>query len=143
MIHVSVTGSEKEFRTLVRSAERTIRAALAFLQRKDAGVAVYLVADRDMRELSRRTRGKNIPATVLSFPEPLFWKSRHPISGYLGEIYLAPRYIRKKKEDFSRLLIHGLLHLLGYEHKTKKDREKMERTENRIIMRIQKTESRI
>lgn len=72
------------------------------------------------------------------FPRPDLRRRRD-----LGEIYLCPNYIRKEakvgkwgggsyKELFFRLLIHGFLHLLGYDHKKKGDKIKMNKKEQEL-----------
>jgi len=54
----------------------------------------------------------------------------------LGEIFLAPEYVRDHGEDIVFLAVHGLLHLLGYTHDGERDSIKMERKEREIIRRI-------
>lgn len=54
----------------------------------------------------------------------------------LGEIYLNLNYIKKNGEDFSFMLIHGFLHLLGYDHMKKNDRIEMEAQEELILKRL-------
>ncbi len=54
----------------------------------------------------------------------------------LGEIYLSPDFIKKNKEDLSFMLIHGLLHLLGYDHKKEGDRIKMNQKEQELWRKI-------
>jgi len=56
----------------------------------------------------------------------------------LGEIYLCPEHIKKKKEDLTLMLVHGMLHLLGYDHKKKSDRIKMEKKEEELLNKLNK-----
>jgi rRNA maturation RNase YbeY len=56
----------------------------------------------------------------------------------LGEIYLCPDYIKKKKQDLALMLVHGMLHLLGYDHKKKGDRIKMEKKEEELLNELKK-----
>ncbi|HOB89714.1 MAG TPA: rRNA maturation RNase YbeY [Candidatus Colwellbacteria bacterium] len=109
--------------------------ALILMRRPDTSVSVYLISDSLMRELNFKYRRKDKPTTVLSFIEP---QIPHPETDkkVLGEIYLAPRYIEKNKEDIDRLLIHGLLHLLGYDHTRKDDKIKMENKERDLARRL-------
>ena len=90
---------------------------------QSAEVSVLLVGDRAMRTLNRRYRGKDRTTDVLSFPmrEGGFPRVRQEL---LGDIVLcvpvAVRQARsagvKLREEIDRLLAHGLLHLLGYDH---------------------------
>ncbi len=97
---------------------------------------VYLAGKGQMLALNRKFRGKNSPANVLSFKENNDFI--YPPSGAerLGEIYLNVPYVRHraaKNESMAVLLIHGLLHLLGYTHNKKSDRIEMERLEKSLF----------
>ncbi len=88
---------------------------------------VYILLPKEMRNLNQIFRNQNKESSVLSFEEP---KIPHPYLKYkpLGEIYLSSA----QKSNFSYLLIHGLLHLLGYKHGSR-----MEKEEKRIMEKIQ------
>ncbi|MEW5763842.1 MAG: rRNA maturation RNase YbeY [Acidobacteriota bacterium] len=98
-------------------------------------VGVRFCSDRFMAEANRRYRGKKGPTDVLSFP------SGEPAEEggiYLGDILIAvPVAVRAARAagqpletELRRLLLHGLLHLLGYDHET--DGGVMERKERRL-----------
>lgn len=98
-------------------------------------VGVRLCSERSMAEANRRYRGKRGATDVLSFP------SGGPAEDggiYLGDILIAvPVAARAARAagqpldtELRRLLLHGLLHLLGYDHET--DEGAMERKERRI-----------
>ena len=107
-------------------------AALDFLRKKQAYLEVFLVSDAEIRRLNRRFRGKNRPTNVLSFGPTSGFPSPKTRRAFLGEIFLAPDYALRKKESLARLLVHGLLHLLGYTHASFHDKIRMEALENRI-----------
>ena len=102
-------------------------------------VAVALVSDAKMRALNRRFRGRNHTTDVLSFPaagdvvRPVF-RPR-----LLGDVVIAKgRAARQAREaghgfrtELRRLALHGLLHLLGYDHE--RDNGKMARLERRLL----------
>ncbi len=111
---------------------RVARRALRKLKKGKAGVDVYLVSDKVMKALNRKFRGKNRPTDVLSFPEPKKFPHPETKEKYLGEIYLALAYIRRTGGNPEALLIHGLLHLLGYTHKKRSDRIRMEKLEQKL-----------
>ena len=93
-------------------------------------VIVAVVPDGRVRELNRRYRDKNLPTDVLSFPadEP----------GQLGDIVIALDVARRQARaaghslatEFRVLALHGLLHLLGYDHE--RDNGEMRRLEQRL-----------
>lgn len=83
---------------------------------------IYLVGNDFMN--------KNVLAfpAVKGFPRPDL-KGQKP----LGELYLNPTYIKKHGEHFGYMVIHGFLHLIGYDHVLKRDRIVMERLEERLL----------
>ncbi len=91
-------------------------------------IDVFLIDSQAMRKLNRKHRKKDKSTNVLSFPAPLHF----PINT-LGEVYLDPKYIEKHKEDLVFMLVHGVLHILGYDHEKKSDRIKMEKKEARLL----------
>lgn len=72
---------------------------------------------------------KFMNANVKSFPAP----KGFPDTTSLGEIYLNPGYIEKEGEKLEYMLIHGVLHLLGYDHKKKNDIIRMEKKERHLM----------
>lgn len=106
---------------------------LGYMGVNGCSVDVFLVSDGVMRDINREYGGKDKGTNILSFESPDFpdpeKKPRH-----LGEIYLAPDYISNHNEDILRLLVHGILHLLGYDHeKSKRAARVMERKEEEIF----------
>lgn len=108
------------------------------LKKNGIGVEVHLISDSEMKILNRRFLGKNRTTNVLSFNaepgsvRPDLKKSTH----YLGEIFLAPDCANVRGNDLRFLFIHGFLHLLGYTHKGKRDRIKMEKLEERLCREL-------
>ena len=98
--------------------------------RTRGAVTVAIVANTRVRELNRRYRGKDAPTDVLSFPadEP----------GELGDVVIALGVARRQAvqaghslvTEFRVLALHGLLHLLGYDHE--RDGGQMRRLEQRL-----------
>jgi len=105
---------------LANRARRTLRRVAAFLN-CEGYVEVNLVGDAVMKK------------NVLSYPAPAGFPRPDAEEVYLGEIYLNPGYIKERGEDFDLMLIHGFLHLLGYDHKKKSDTMKMEKTEDKLL----------
>lgn len=101
---------------------------LAGLLKLKKPIDVFLVDSQAMRKLNRKYRKKDKSTNVLSFPAPLHF----PINT-LGEVYLDPTYIERHKEDLTFMLVHGVLHILGYDHEKKGDRIKMEKKEARVL----------
>src|SRR5262245_24302544 len=98
-------------------------------------VAIALVSDRHIRLLNRRYRGKNTPTDVLSFPSEPPTRAAH-----LGDIVIAKGVARRQAREARHsyltelkvLALHGLLHLLGYDHHAASDRGRMAGLERRL-----------
>lgn len=152
------------------SADRPTRATAglaAFLTsaapaRAEGTVAIALVSDRRMRDLNRTFRGVDRPTDVLSFPsEDLDSPPRNPADRarsvrrkslsirHLGDIAIAAGVARRQAGERRHTLtielrilaLHGLLHLLGYDHE--RDRGEMRRLEERLRRRAGLTEGLI
>lgn len=104
---------------------------LAELLKLEKPIDVFLVDAHAMRKLNRKYRKRDKSTNVLSFPAPVHF----PINT-LGEVYLDPKYIEKHKEDLAFMLVHGVLHILGYDHEKKSDRIKMEKREAGLLKRL-------
>lgn len=79
---------------------------------------------------------ENGPPNVLAFPEPKHWPRPEKKNMGLGEIYLNRDLTKGDINELTRLLVHGIVHLLGYDHKKKNDRIKMEKMEENVIRKL-------
>ncbi len=111
--------------------------------RRAAEVSVVLADDPFIRRLNRDHRGKNQPTNVLSFPleDASSAKGRTML---LGDVVLAYRTIRREAKDEGKrlashaahMLVHGTLHLLGFDHERAEAARIMEGHEVRILKRL-------
>ena len=113
-------------------------------------VAVRLIGDGEMVRLNERYRKKKGPTDVLSFPAEedsgkpgtLRQQVRKARGKFLGDIAISPKVARRNAKALGRrlpeelkvLILHGVLHLLGYDHET--DRGEMERIEWRLRRKL-------
>ena len=119
------------------NVEDIVRAAAAAAESaRGAGeITVLLTDDAAVHDLNRRFRDQDRPTNVLSFPA-----AAHA-GGYLGDLALAygvcagEAAAQKKtlSDHLSHLVIHGVLHLLGYDHLSDADADRMEATERAIL----------
>ncbi|MFO1072985.1 MAG: rRNA maturation RNase YbeY [Geminicoccaceae bacterium] len=102
--------------------------------------SVLLADDARVRELNRDWRGKDAPTNVLSFPA----EDEPPVPGVpalLGDVVLALETVRREAlaegkplaDHASHLLVHGTLHLLGYDHEVEAEAERMEAREVELL----------
>ena len=98
---------------------------------RNRAVNVILCSDYRIRKLNSKYRNADRTTDVLAFP--------FDDDDLLGEVYIslqraavqARRYKVAYADEVNRLFIHGLAHLLGFDHKTEKERKKMEMYEKR------------
>lgn len=112
------------------------RAALAALAGPDEGAVVVLLTDNEsVHDLNLRFRDKDAPTNVLSFPAPA-----NP-EGHLGDIALAfgvcdaeaRAQAKPLAHHLGHLVVHGVLHLLGYDHQEDAQAEVMEALERKVL----------
>lgn len=100
---------------------------------EEATLGVRFASDRELRRVNRDYRGKDKPTDVLSFPGEEGEEGRH-----VGDILISVPTARRQaaerghapEREIRTLLLHGLLHCLGYDHET--DQGEMERLERRL-----------
>ena len=109
-------------------------------------VSIALVSDARMRTLNRSYRRQDYATDVLSFPSDVEppWPGEsgvsHPAPRPLGDLVIATGVARRQarvarhsyQTELRVLALHGLLHLLGYDHEDPKDRGRMKRVEERL-----------
>lgn len=116
-----------------------VDAALAGARhRKPAELSIRIVGTREGRALNRRYRGRDYATNVLSFPVELPRGVALPLLGDLA--ICAPVVAREAREQgkpprnhYAHLTVHGVLHLLGYDHQNARDAARMEQLEIRIL----------
>lgn len=127
----------RNVRSLRMVTERALSAAANHLG-QGGEVAILFTNDVEMHSLNKQWRGKDKPTDVLSFPadDEMPGEIKH-----LGDIALgletaradAERMGRPLRAHISHLLVHGFLHLLGYDHETDGDASVMEALEIEIL----------
>ena len=108
----------------------------------EAEVCVHLADDAQVRALNARWRGLDKPTNVLSFPAAS--PSGLAKAQLLGDVVLAFETVAREAADdgkpladhYRHLVVHGFLHLLGYDHEREADAERMEAMETRILARL-------
>lgn len=127
-------------------AGRSVRAAIGHSRHAalaDSEVSVKFTSDREVRALNAAWRGKNKPTNVLSFP--MAQEAELGTAHLLGDIVLAHGVCAREAAEShvavethaAHLVVHGTLHLLGYDHETSDDdAEAMEEAERRALASI-------
>jgi len=124
-----ITSSVKKIGINRKHVERTVSHIYKKLHVKDALVGIHFVGEKRIQTLNNLYRGIDAPTDVLSFAA----LDGESIPGNsevdLGDIFVCVPYIRRQARRFSvsyreeclRMIIHGILHALGYDHKNNKE----------------------
>lgn len=118
--------------------ERWISTALATQSLEEAEVSLYIVDEAEGQELNKQYRDRDYPTNVLSFPADIPEEVGVPLLGDL--VVCAPVVEREAQEQgksleahWAHMLIHGSLHLLGFDHIDDTEADEMEALETEII----------
>jgi probable rRNA maturation factor len=130
---------EEAMEALARRAFAAAFAVASDRPRDEVEISLLLTDDAGIRELNRNWRDKDKPTNVLSFPAPSV--PGMPGSRPLGDIALAFETVKREAENegktfedhVTHLLVHGLLHLLGYDHELEAEAEIMEGLEVKAL----------
>jgi len=122
--------------------KKAVKAAAEAASTPRAELAIVLTDDSAIRALNREWRGLDAPTNVLSFPAQAPRGRDAP--RHIGDIVIAYQTTAREakaeekpfRDHLSHLAVHGFLHLLGYDHETRKDASAMERFEVRILRRL-------
>ncbi len=137
----SVTGLEDLIPDL---AAETFRAA--HLSPGNHSVSIALLSDAAVRGLNKAFRGKDAPTNVLSFPSSasVYTRSREGEPLFLGDVALAYETVVSEAsaqgktvvQHAAHLVVHGILHLAGFDHDGDADAERMEAAEGAVLARF-------
>lgn len=138
--------SKKAVKTWVRS---TCLNVITFLQKdKETNISILLTDDKTLRDLNKKFRNKDKNTNVLSFQnlnlsDESFFPCDHCDISF-GEIAIAygvseeesKTQNKKHKHHVTHLLVHGVLHLCGYDHEQEDEAEIMENIERKILEKL-------
>jgi probable rRNA maturation factor len=118
--------------------EYIVKECAIVLKKNNLELEINIVGDYLIKKLNNHYRGINKKTDVLAFA----WQEEKEIkNNFLGQIYISyPQIIRQSKtykitvkEEVTRMTIHGILHLLGYDHKNKNDSKLMFSLQEKIL----------
>ena len=151
MIKVNVEINSKSWHKKIKNPKeyfskkfKKISKIVKFFKRKNITFTILLTNSMNMKKLNKKFRNKNKPTDVLSFP---FYSSNNlkiikQKKLYIGDVAVSYEIInsRSKKNnfflEFDKVWVHGLLHLIGYNHVKNKDYFKMNKIEKKILNSI-------
>ncbi len=128
-------------RAQAQHLEEAALCILASLGRSGDELAVSIVDDAEIRMLNRRYRGRDVSTDVLAFPQLDSDEAGSARPAILGDVVISFETAQRQaraggwtgEEELNRLLVHGLLHLLGYDHEAgPEEAARMQREEQRV-----------
>ena len=148
MIKVNVEIDKKSWHKKIKNSKiyfnkklKKVSKSIKFFKEKNIIFTILLTKSTTMKKLNKKFRKINKPTDVLSFPsfskENLKYLKKKKI--YLGDIAVSYEIINSRSKindfflEFDKVWIHGLLHLIGYDHIKKKDYLKMFKLEKKIL----------
>ena len=149
MISINVFSEEKAWSKKLKNKDiffkkicKAFPKKYKFLNKK-VTFTLLLSNNKNIKKLNKVFRKKNKSTDILSFP--LDKKIKIKKNTYLGDIIISYNYLDKPrsqdlksfKEKVAKILIHGFLHLLGFDHKKNKDYSKMLKEENLLFKSVQ------
>ena len=110
-------------------------------QIKQCSINVRIMDDKEMQELNKKFRGKDASTNVLSFTNEDISK---PITGNLGDIAISYEFVKNESEELDldfddhmiHMLIHGVYHILGFDHESNTMAEVMENKEIKLLDKL-------
>ncbi|MEQ2352948.1 rRNA maturation RNase YbeY [Pseudoalteromonas piscicida] len=128
-----------EFENLPSEAEFQLWAEHALTQfREEAELTIRIADEHESQELNSQYRGKDKPTNVLSFPFDAPPGIELPL---IGDLIICPQVVYQESieqektfhDHFAHMVIHGCLHLLGFDHINEQDAVEMETIEKQIL----------
>ncbi len=148
MIRFDLSGGRLPAALAETDVKKTGRVMSRLLRAKrPALVGLRFVSEKEIQRLNRSFMGKNRPTDVLSFPASQDSAFREPrADAYWGDIAICPPYAGREarrraipvKEELIRLLVHGILHLKGYDHCDEREEMRMFSLQERAVESIVK-----
>lgn len=155
-ISVEVINKQRKIRVASKKVVSRIKKIVTFLYAtKDKNISkitntnpiflsisVIFIGDKKMKELNFKYRGKNSVTDILSFP----YLENEPAGNlFLGEIIINPKKVLSQAKQYNetfwqeldRILVHGILHLIGYDHEiSDSEAKKMRKLEQKILTNL-------
>jgi probable rRNA maturation factor len=141
---VHESGDWGPLSSITETARAAASALAAEIGLANSSACLALSSDVEVAALNATYRGKPAPTNVLSFPAGTKASEPGAQTQFLGDIVLAHETLSREaverslplKDHMQHLVVHGLLHLLGYDHEIEADAGAMEALETRVLARL-------
>ncbi len=148
---ISIKNTQRKIKIDTDKLKKDAQFILNELGYPDFDLGILITTDKKMHEYNKQYRDKDKPTDVLSFPYHPHLKAGQKIKieseedKNLGDLILAPEYILNDlpkwettfEKHLQRLLVHGICHLLGYDHIEDTDYKIMHKKEMALLKKLQ------
>ena len=143
-MEILITNECPKINVDIGEIELQIGKILTTLDCNDHEISILFIGDQGIRDLNRQFRDIDRPTDVLSFPQISDDEPEPPGAPVLGDVAISLETARQQsedhglslKEELTLLLIHGILHLLGYDHEISAQEEERMRKKTRELFEV-------
>jgi probable rRNA maturation factor len=143
-MEIFICNEYPEIQIDIQKIKQHIAKALISLDCNDHEISILFVGDQGIRDLNYQFRGIDCPTDVLSFPQLSDDEPEPPGAPVLGDVAISLETARNQsgdhglslEEELTLLLIHGILHLLGYDHEISDQEEERMRKKTRELFTL-------
>lgn len=149
---ITLRNTQRKVACNTAAIKADAQAVLRFINYSDFDLGIWLTTNKTIQEYNRTYRDKDKPTDILSFSYHEHLKAGESISvateedKNLGDLIISPEYVQKAaqelevsfEEHMRRLLVHGICHLLGYDHIEDADFVIMDQKEQQILKHLEK-----
>lgn len=143
---INIKNTQRKFKINTEKFKKDAEKIIEYLGYKDFDLGVWFTSNKTIRWYNKTYRNKDVPTDVLSFPYHQI-KSGQKIKikteddKALGDLIISPNRIQKDAEilkisfqkRLDHILVHGICHLLGYDHYTTTEDKKMRKLEDTLL----------
>lgn len=144
---ILIKNTQRKFKVDAKAIKKLVQKLLDSLGYSDFDIGIWFTTDKTIAKLNKEYRGKKGPTDILSFPYHTELnagqkiKVHSPDDQNLGDIIISLEYVHtsdqwKETPDelrLSILLVHGICHLIGYDHESEKDYKTMHTHEQALL----------
>jgi probable rRNA maturation factor len=143
-MEIQINNEFPEIKVDARKIEQQIGKVLTSLDCNEHEISILFIGDQGISDLNHQFRGIDRPTDVLSFPQVLEGELKTPGAPVLGDIAISLETALSQseehglsfEEELTLLLIHGILHLLGYDHEISDQEEERMRSKTRELFSL-------
>ena len=147
---INIRNSQRKIKIDIDAIERDAQTILDALDYRDFDLGIWFTSNATIHKYNREYRHKDKPTDILSFPYHTQLKAGERIKAKseddknVGDLIIAPEYVMHDlpkwdttfEKHMQRLLVHGICHLLGYDHIKDEDYKIMKRKEDQLLKKL-------